>query len=141
MTKPRKPRSDSTTAAVLAFQRKAPDIPAHITLRDGDMPYWRAGLAARDDWQPHELDMLAQWARSLADSDRLQNEVDDEGAIIDGKINPKFTLADMKLKMALALARHLQIHARATRGEARDTARRPQAPQFDDLDDLIPRPH
>lgn len=141
MTKPRKPRSDSTTAQVLAFQRKAPVIPGHITLRPCDLPYWRAGLSARDDYQAHELDMLAQWARAMADHERLSNEVDAEGAIIDGKINPKFTLADMKLKMALALARHLQIHARATRGEARDTARRPQAPKLGDLDDLIPRPH
>lgn len=141
MNKPRKPRSDSTTAAVLAYQRKTPPVPEHITLRPCDLPYWRAGLSARDDWAEHELCLLAQMARAMADHERLANEADAEGAVIDGKINPKFTVADMALKMAMALARSLQINARATRGEARDTARRKPIPKFDDLDDLIPRPH
>jgi len=148
MTKPRKPRSDSTTAQVLAFQRKTPDVPDHITLRPGDLPYWKTALACRDDWQAHELETLAQFARAMADHDRLNLEIDEEGAIIDGKPNPKFALSEILIRRAMSLSRHLQLHARATRGEARDTARRPPAPSIGgtvtdlgDMSDLINRPH
>ena len=144
MTKSRKPRSDSTTAQVLAFQRKTPDIPAHIHLRECDLPYWKNALACRDDWQAHELETLGQFARAMADHDRLNREIDIEGAIVAGKPNPKFALSEILIRRAMSLSRHLQIHGRATRGEARDVAKKQPAPStatFGDVSDLINRPH
>lgn len=135
--KPPTNRSDSTTAQILAFQRRTPAIPEHVTLRDSDLPYWKASLSIRDDWQAHELETLAQFARAMADHDRLSREIDVEGAVVDGKPNIKFALAETLVRRAMSLSRHLQIHGRATRGEARDTAKRQPVPMIDD--DLIPR--
>ena len=142
MTKSRKPRSDSTTEAVAAFARRRENIPDHITLRECDLPYWKAGLSARDDWQPHELDLLAHWAHAMADHYRLSREIDVEGTVIVGKPNLKFALAETLIRRALSLARHLQIHGRAQRGESRDAAKRMPLPDFEGDDDgLIPGLH
>lgn len=139
MTSPRRPRSDSATAKILAFKRQRTfAVPESVTLRDCDRPFWVAGLAARDDWATHELILLAHLARALADHERLQNEIDAEGVVLDGKPNVKCALAELSIRRALSLTRHLQIHARATRGEARDTAKRQPAPDI--VDDLINRP-
>ncbi len=132
----RKHRSDSTISLVEAAQRPKTTLPDHLALRECDLPYWKAAIACRDDWKDCELGMVARLARDLADSDRLQDEIDQEGVIINGKANPKFRLADIMTRRALTLTRHLQIHARATRGEARDAARRPPLKLVDD--DLIP---
>ena len=137
METPRKPRSDSTTAKVLAFKRpRTFAVPEGVTLRDCDRHFWKAGLDARDDWAQHELVMLVHLARAMADHERLQNEIDLEGAILGDKVNPKCQLAEISIRRALSLSRHLQIHARATRGESRDTSKRQLAPRIDD--DLIP---
>lgn len=146
MTKPRNPRSDSTTAQVLAFQRKTPNVPAHVHLRECDLPYWNAALACRNDWMAHELETLGQFAHAMADHDRLNREIDEEGAIVNGKPNLKFALAETLIRRAMSLSRHLQIHGRATRGEAREVAKKTLAPalggkstDLGDMDDLIPR--
>lgn len=137
----RRPRSDSTTAAIKAFQAPPVVVPAYITLRDGDMPYWRAVIACRSDWQEHELSSVAVLARAMADADRLDREIDAEGLIVDGKANVKFALSEVLTRRAVALTRFLQIHARATRGEARQTARQPKAPDVSIFgSDLIARP-
>lgn len=139
MTSPRKPRSDSATAKILAFKKpRTFAVPEGVTLRDCDRPFWNAGLACRDDWQVNELIMLAHLARAMADHERLQNEIDVEGAVVGDKVNLKIAISDMAIKRALSLTRALQIHARATRGEARDTAKRQPAPDI--VDDLINRP-
>ena len=149
MTKSRKPRSDSTTAQVFAFQRnRAFAVPEGVILRECDKPYWQAAIVCRDDWQPPELILLAHLARALADCERLQREIENEGEIIDFKPNLKFAIAETLSRRAITLTRHLQLHARATRGEARDTARRAPAPSIGgtvtdlgDMSDLINRPH
>lgn len=139
MTSPRRPRSDSATAKILAFKRQRTyAVPDGVTLRDCDRPFWNAGLDARDDWKTHELVMLAHLARAMGDHERLQNEIDVEGAVVGDKVNLKIAISDMAIRRALSLTRHLQIHARATRGEARDTAKRQPAPDI--VDDLIARP-
>lgn len=132
----RKIRSDSTMAAVGAFQRLRFNIPGHITLRECDLPFWNSALACRDDWGDHELDMVAQLARALADCERLGREIETEGEIIKGKPNLKFALAETLSRRAMSLTRHLQIHARATRGEARAVSKRKPAEAVNDK--LIP---
>jgi hypothetical protein len=139
MTTPRKLRSDSTTAQVLAFQHKRTfEVPEGVILRECDKPYWNAALACRDDWQLHELVLLSHLAQALADHEKLRREIETEGCIIDFKPNVKFAMQDTLSRRAMTLTRHLQIHARATRGEARDAAKRQPVPMIDD--DLISRP-
>jgi hypothetical protein len=138
--KNRRQRSDSTTAQVMAFQRKREfTAPEFINLRTIDFPFWEAAIQCRDDWQPHELILLAHLARALADAERLHLEIEAEGAVIDGKPNPKCAIEETLTRRALALTRHLQIHALATRGDTRDVAKRPPAPLLDFDDDLIAR--
>lgn len=140
MTKTRKQRSDSTMAQVLTFQRQRNyAVPEGVNLRECDRPFWDAAIGCRDDWQTHELVFVSQLAHALADGDRLQREIDAEGEVIDGRPNPKCAIAETLSRRSVSMARHLQIHARATRGEARDTAKRPPAPLFDFDDDLIAR--
>lgn len=134
----RKPRSDSITAAVEAFRARRFSIPAHLSLRECDLPFWKSALACRDDWAPHELDALANLARCKADIERLQAEISAEGEIVGGKLNRKLTLLDTLTRRAMALSRLLQIHATATRGRARTVANRRPAPDVAD-DGLIPR--
>ncbi len=133
----RKPRSDSVTAALRAFQAGPFPPPAHITLREADLPFWDAAIACRTDWNESELPMVGGWARAMADGERLQREIDAEGAVINGRPNLKLAIAETLSRRAMSLARHLQIHARATRGEARQAARQPMAPPV--CSDLIPR--
>ncbi len=147
MKAPRKPRSDSTTAKVLAFQKKTPAIPAHVHLRDCDLPYWRVALSCRDDWQGHELESLGQYSRAMADIERLTFEIENDGEILDGKLNPKLALVETLSRRVMSLCRHLQIHGRAQRGESRDVARKELAPtiggtltDLGDMSDLINRP-
>jgi len=138
MQKPRKQRSDSVTAAVAASQRASGiTIPDHINLRPCDLPFFNAGLKSRDDWQEYEFSVLAQWARALADYEKLQNDLTTEGTILKGRINPKCQLTETLCRRAMALARTLQIHARAKRGEARDVARIKPAALPDDPDGLL----
>lgn len=137
----RKPRSDSVTAALRAFQAGPFSPPAHITLREKDRPFWDAAIACRSDWNESELPMVAGWARAMADGEQLHREIAEEGVIVKGRTNIKFRLAEMLSRRAMALARHLQIHARATRGEARQAARQPKG--WDDSAigcDLLARP-
>jgi hypothetical protein len=57
------------------------------------------------------------------------------------RTNIKHRLAEMLSRRAMALARHLQIHARATRGEARQAARQPKGWDDSIFDDgLLARP-
>lgn len=137
----RKPRSDSVVAAITAFRAGPFDVPEYIKLRECDMPFWRAALACRNDWQEHELSSVACLARALADADRLQREIDDEGMLVDGKPNIRLALVETLTRRAVSLTRFLQIHARATRGEARQTARQPKAPKVSVFaDGLIAKP-
>lgn len=140
MYKARKIRSDSTSALIAAAQRQRTyDVPDFISLRPVDYPYWRATVACRDDWRPDELILVGHLVRALADIERLHLDIDGEGVVIDGKPNPKCAIEETLSRRALALTRHLQIHARATRGESRDAAKQAKAPVFDFDDDLIAR--
>lgn len=134
----RKPRSDSITAAVRSFQAGTFAVPDYVTLRECDLPFWRAAIACRNDWKQAELFMVAVLARALADCERLHREIADEGNMVDGRINPKHALLETLVRRTVTLTRHLQIHARATRGEARQVARLAVVPTGDD-NPLIPR--
>jgi hypothetical protein len=140
-------RSDSASAAVRAVQAVSLGPlppPAHVCLRDGDLPYWNCIVTARarDTWTQIDLTIAANMARSQADIERLQKELDAQGYITpEGKINPLASLIETLTKRTIALARCLHVHAEATVGESRDgkkaLANERSAAAMDD-DDLIP---
>jgi hypothetical protein len=130
---PRRHRSDSVTAAVSAAQDQSViNPPAHITLRDGDRPFWDSIISVRSSssWNAPDLEQAAVLARCKADIESLQKDVDEEGEVIDGRTNPKRVMLEKMATRAVALSRFLHIHAEATQGESREQAKR-AAPEQD----------
>lgn len=138
-------RSDSAAAAVAAAQAVALgplDPPAHVTLRPGDRPFWNAIMTARarDTWTDTDLATAANLARSQADIERLQAQLDATGYMVEGKANPLAAIVETLTRRAVALSRVLHVHAEATVGKSEDAAKalaNERAAATED-DDLIP---
>ncbi len=146
----RRLRSDGTAGRVAAFAEAMRRVhaPPHLLLRDTDGPFWSAVASARSpvEWSPVDLHLGVLLARSLADVERLQQAIDSEGDVIDGRANPKHAIVETLVRRVIALSRLLQIHARAVAGEHRDAVKRRQAWREavdtlaeHELDDLIPK--
>lgn len=146
-TTPRRPRSDSTKAAVQAAQNAALgplEPPAYVTLRPQDKPYWEAIMKARarHTWDDADLVTAATLAKAQADIQTLQSQIDTEGYIIEGKINPAAQMLETLSKRVTSLSRLLHTHAEAKLGRARDNGKTLALEQDTgpaDDDDLIPR--
>lgn len=141
----RRKRSDSITAAVAAAQAVALgplDPPAHVALRTGDRPFWNAIVTARarDTWTAIDLTTAANLARTQADIERLQADLDTSGYVIEGKAHPAAALVETLTRRCVALSRALHVHAQATVGRSADAskalANEKKAAAEDD--DLIP---
>lgn len=122
-------RSDSASAAVRAVQAVAlgPHAPlAHADLREGDRPFWDAIMLsrARETWTDVDLATAANMARTQADVERLQKQLDIQGYIIYGRLgpgaNPLVAIIETLSRRAVALARVIHVHAEATVGNSRD---------------------
>lgn len=142
---PRRKRSDSAAAAVRAHQNAALgplDPPAHIRLRAKDRPFWNAIVAARalDTWTDADLIHAANLARCQSDVVRLQKEIDKEGDMLGGMLNPKHKLIETLSRRAVALSRMLHVHAQATVGRSEDAAKAldNERKATAEHDDLIP---
>lgn len=143
----RRPRSDSAKAAVQAAQNAALgplEPPAYVTLRPQDRPFWEAVMRARarHTWDDADLVTAATLARAQADILALQSQVDAEGYVIEGKINPAAQMIETLSKRVTSLSRLLHTHAEAKLGRARDNGKtlalERDADPVDDAD-LIPR--
>jgi len=126
--KPRQQRSDSTTAAVLAFQNAAQGPiapPEYVHLPEAAVPFWRALVLnrPRDKWNASDLAIAAHLARAQADAERLQREIDAEGEVIGDKLNPRLRLLETTIKRIERLVRLLHLHPQATIGRAEDSAK------------------
>jgi len=100
--------------------------PDHVCLRVGDLPYWNCIVTARarDTWTNIDLTTAANLARSQADIERLQKELDSQGYITtEGKINPLAILIETLTKRVVSLARALHVHAVATAGASEDASK------------------
>ena len=145
---PKRNRSDSAAAAVRAAQAVALgpiEPPAHVALRDGDRPFWNAIVTsrARDTWTDIDLCTAGNLARTQADIERLQLDLDAVGyVLVDGKPNPVAALVDVLTRRTVTLSRILHVHAVATVGRSADGIKaldnEKQARSQED-DDLIPR--
>ena len=138
-------RSDSAAAAVVAAQSAALgplDPPAHVTLRDGDRPFWNSIMLARarDTWTAIDLTTAATLARCQADIEKLQTDLDAAGYLIEGKANPLCAVIETLTRRAVALSRALHVHAEATVGRSADAAKAlaNERAADDEDDDLIP---
>ncbi len=133
MPKPRRQRIDSATAAVdvmiAATRQLAP--PSNVPLEQGDLPFFASVLAefARSEWSAHQLELAAMLARTLADLEREQRELRQEGSVMLTEkgtpvVNPRKAVVQMHASTILSFRRSLSLHARAQGGEARDVGKR-----------------
>ncbi len=127
-TTPKRNRSDSAAAAVRAAQAAALgplDPPEHVALRDGDRPFWNAIITsrARDTWTLIDLCTAGNLARTQADIERLQAELDVAGYVVDEKPNPLAALIETLTRRSVALSRALHVHAQATVGRSADASK------------------
>jgi len=144
---PKRNRSDSASAAVRAAQAVALGPlppPDHVCLRPGDRPFWDGIMKSRprDTWTLTDLVSAGNLARTQADIERLQGELDKQGYILDDKINPLAVLVETLSKRVVSLNRALHTHANSTVGRSADSVKalaheRKAAEQV--YDDLIPR--
>lgn len=150
----RKKRIDSTAAAVEVARAsgKAITPPSNVPLEPEDLTFFASILDefARSEWTAHQLEIAALLARTMADLERDQRLMREEGPVMLSDkgtpvVNPRKTVIQMNASSILSYRRSLQLHARAQGGEARDTgSRRAAAKQieggFDD-DGLLARPN
>lgn len=144
--KARRPRSDSAKAAVAAAQAVALGPlppPAFVRVGEAARPFWDAIVTARprDTWTDADLILAASLARAYADIEQLQEAVDRDGLLIDGKANPACDLLDKMTRRALATGRQLKVDTITTVGKAETLPKasaleRDARAQLDD--DLIP---
>ena len=153
MTK-RKQRVDSATAAVRIMQAATRELmpPHHVRMGEGDWPYWRSVIAefARSEWTDHQLECAAFLARTMADMEREQWLLREEGSTLASErgtpvVNPRKTVVQMHSSSILSLRRSLALHARAQKGEARDVGKRRDVAKGIEADnplddDLLARP-
>lgn len=129
----RKQRIDSRSEAVRVMSRAAADIvpPSNVPLDKGDMPFFASVIAefARSEWTAHQLELAAMLARTMADLEREQRLLREEGATALSErgtpvVNPRKTVVQMHASTILSFRRSLALHARAQGGDARDIGKR-----------------
>ena len=129
--------------------------PTHVHLRECDKEFWNAIVRARatDSWTDIDLAHAANLARTQADIERVQQELDVEGfTLVNDRgttvQNPKFSILETLSRRAVLLSKSLQVHAHATVGESRDQvpknkaqAKARKVAEEADKDGLFARPH
>lgn len=115
------------------MSRAAADIvpPSNVPLDKGDMPFFASVIAefARSEWTAHQLELAAMLARTMADLEREQRLLREEGATALSErgtpvVNPRKTVVQMHASTILSFRRSLALHARAQGGDARDIGKR-----------------
>lgn len=150
----RKARVDSAAEAVRIMAKSTAEInpPVNVPLDAEDIPFFQSVIAeyARSEWSPHQLELAAMLARTMADLTREQQLLRTEGGVAYSEkgmpmANPRKTIVQMHAASILSFRRSLSLHARAQGGEARDVAKRRDAAKEIEgdnplEDDLLARP-
>lgn len=154
MTKARKQRIDSTTAAVAVMIKATRTIepPAHAPLDDDAGPFWSEIIKARalSEWTDHDLTCASDLANAMAALVDNRRKLRNEGEVLKpegGKefANPRVAVVHGLHAQIKSGRQSLYIHGRAA-GEARDVGkRRAQAKDIEAGnplagDDLLARP-
>ena len=129
----KKQRIDSTSEQVRVMSKAATQIhpPSTVPLDEGDIPFFVNVIEefARSEWTAHQLELAALLARTVADLNREQLAMREEGTVLMSEkgtpvVNPRKTVIQMHASTILSYRRSLGLHARAQGGEARDVAKR-----------------
>jgi hypothetical protein len=129
----KKKRIDSASEQVRVMMQATKQIhpPSTVPLDEADMPFFANVIEefARSEWTSHQLELAAMLARTMADLNREQLALREEGTIMHTDkgtpvVNPRKTVIQMHASTILSYRRSLGLHARAQGGEARDIAKR-----------------
>lgn len=126
-------RADSASSAVKAMIDAAKgeiEPPAHVTLRERDLPFW-AGIVrarARDEWSDADLVVAAQLAKCQSDIEVEQTALDGETTVVTNErgtacVNPRVSVLEQYARREMALMRTLRMGGRVA-GDSRDEAGR-----------------
>jgi hypothetical protein len=122
---PRKQRIDSTEGRVKAMSGAGVQLhpPSHVPLSDVDLPFFANVIDefARSEWTAHQLELAAMLARSMADLNREQQLLREEGFIAvreNGTTveNPRARVVKSLTGDIYSGRRSLALHARARNG-------------------------
>ena len=153
MTKRERADAAAAQVRVMAAAAKPIEPPSNVPLTEQDMPFFASVLAefARSEWTAHQLELAAMLARKMR---LLRDELESleaEGFVLrdEGRAaaqNPRLGGVRMLDTSIMATRRTLQLHARATQGEARDVAKRRDMAKGLEADnplddDLLARPN
>lgn len=122
--------AENAVKAMVDVAKGPPPIPAHVTLRDGDLPFWNGILRARarDEWSDAELVVAAQLARCQADIEKEQLALEQEDSVVKNDrgtrvVNARVTVLQQYAQREMALMRTLRMGGRVA-GDSRDEAGR-----------------
>lgn len=143
-----KNRTDSTHVQTDIMQKAMKSIkpPAFLKLDNAEKPFFDSITRSKAEWSDPDIIQAVHLARCFYQIETLQNEVSNEGYILDGAINPKHGMIETLIRRSLAISRLINIHASATQGRARDqvgknTGHRKALDSLEDDDSLIAKPH
>lgn len=149
----RKQRIDSTAEIQKAMTAKAVEPPINIALDDEDRVFFDGIIDefAKSEWTAHQLELAAMLARTMADLNREQKTLREEGYVMTRPTgvdveNPRAKAVRALASDVLAMRRSLSLHARVKNGEPRDIAKRRATAKTaeadgSDFDDLLARPN
>jgi hypothetical protein len=110
----------SSAVKALADVAAAPiEPPAHMRLREGDLPFWRSIIISRprESWTEHDIEMAVELARCKHDIEKLRSYTCEDLYNLP-TISPVNDEIDKLVNRALRLARAIHIHAEATEGSS-----------------------
>jgi len=134
----RKQRIDSTSEQVRVMSKAAQQIhpPATVPLDDEDMPFFANVIEefARSEWTAHQLELAALLARTVADLNREQLAMREEGTVVKTDkgtpvVNPRKTVIQMHASTILSYRRSLgftRARKAVRRGTLPSEERRPK---------------
>ena len=149
-------RSDSATAAVMAFNSAQNTIDPPMPLTEREMFYWGAitRARAREDWTA--IDLMHAWnlAKQMLLIEKSHDEIAEKGMTVVNEKgtqidNPAFSRLEKLTRLAASMSTKLHVHAEATVGKSEDAAKRATkqrdaentlAAKDPTLDDFIARP-
>lgn len=126
-------KADTAAAALKAMVDAAKGSigpPAHVRLREADLPFWSGVVRARarDEWTDADLVVAAQLARCQRDIEVESETLSAEGTVVTNErgtqvCNPRVSVLEQLARREMALMRTLRMGGRVA-GDSRDEAGR-----------------
>ena len=140
-------QAGSAEAAVQAAVNAAngpPKPPAHIKLRDADLPFWDGIVRARarDEWTATDLVVAGQLARCQRDIEVESAALEAEGTVVKNDrgtsvCNPRVSVLEQFARREMALMRSLRMGGRAAGDPRHDAAHRRLQNQADEVKEQL----